>query len=158
MQMDWIEQKKIEQDRTKESAQAEIDRALFAAHVLQKEAPAFWSELTSALRSTVSRLEDIGVRGTVSDTSTNIENACQIAVSLTNGLYPQMTHTNVFYRNGDLQIRCTPLDVSPYTLAFQVSETRGIGVVPSDGHTQLNVAGAAERIVRPMVERIQARR
>jgi hypothetical protein len=153
--MDWIEQRQLEQEKDKAAKQAETDRALFAAHVLQKEAPQFWTELMGILRSTVSRLDSIGVRGTVSDTSTSIENACQVAVSVTNALFPQTTHTNLFYRNGDRHIRCHPVDVPAYNFEFQVSETRGMGVVPSDGHAHLDPARAAERIVRPMVERIQ---
>jgi hypothetical protein len=153
---DWISEIKEEQERSLSARRASDDRAMLANRILNEDGPAFWTAVIAEIKMMLERLHEIGVRATISDTSTNIENAFQLAVSTTSSLFPRQIHTNVFYANGSDRIRCIPLDVSPFNLFLQLSERSGdLVAVASDSHAPLSPRDAASRILQPMVGRLR---
>lgn len=117
----WISEIKAEQEQLVAKREAEEARALLAAKMLEVDGPKFWTSLVGELRAMAEQLSEIGVRATMSDTSTNLEKAFEVAVVKSNTLYPRLIHTNVFYKNGSDRIRCVPLDVARYDLLFEIA-------------------------------------
>ena len=117
----WISEIKAEQEQLVAKREAEEARALLAAKMLEVDGPKFWTSLVGELRAMAEQLSEIGVRATMSDTSTNLEKAFEVASCQKQHPLPAPDPYKCFYKNGSDRIRCVPLDVARYDLLFEIA-------------------------------------
>jgi len=148
--------KQIKRQEDQKAAEDEADklRSALATRIIQSEGPVFWKQLIKELQITVDSLPHIGLKGTVSDIGSEIEEGYQVSV-VRSTLYPDSRYINLFYKPGSNMVRMHPQEGGSGNLVF--------GMVDEDQlrlwyeARPMTPEKAAAAIVEPIAMRLKGR-
>lgn len=117
-----------------------MDRAI------EKEAPVFWQTLQDKLALAVNSLPD-----EFSGSMTSFAGGIRVTVSKL-GMSFNQAYTDLFYKRGSSEIRCSALNGSPYVLKFLSTADGKIGVKSTLGIGAMNTDEATEHIMELLLK------
>ena len=152
----WIKEEQAQAELEKAKADAEVQRRITAALLIQTEGAEFWRQLLKELAINTDALPKLGIRGSTSPfVNPQGEQHCRIEVALV-GAFPKITYTDLFYMPGGEEIRCHTLEGDTSNFTFCVlTNGSGIGVIPENQMTPVNAEKMAEMIVKRMANKIR---
>jgi hypothetical protein len=116
---------------------------------IEKEGPVFWQTLQDNLSAAMDLLpeEVIGSMTTF---------AGGIRVNLNRlGMAFNQSYTDLFYKRGASEIRCSMLNGSPYTLTFCVIPDNKVGVKSTLGPDTMDPGQVSAHVIQLMLDRIE---
>ncbi len=99
------------------------------AIIIQREAPKFWAELQQRLEADADVHSDRGLSTLV----TAFDGGLRVTVNRPGSVF-QQTYTDLIYKRGAPEIRCSALNNTTYVMKFAVTPENGVAVTSTRGH------------------------
>jgi len=153
---DWIKNEAERTKREEEANDARAQDAIAASFRVAKEGPAFWQQLLAGLADNTNALPKIELAGRTSIIAApeKGEQFCRVEVSKP-GVFPNFTHTDLFYIPGAPVIRCRTLEGVEGGFVFRVLSSGEVVVVQDVDLMAMHPEQMAEFIVKRMATMIR---
>jgi hypothetical protein len=119
--------------------------------VIEKEGPLFWQGLQEKLAMATDCLPD-EFTGSI----TSFAGGVRVTVNELGKAFNQ-AYTDLFYKRGSSEIRCSTLNGSPYTLKFSMSPDNKVTVKTTLGLDSMDVDQTTEYIMQLMLDTMRDR-
>lgn len=137
--------------RLREAVNAEVNR--MAELLIKYEGPKFVAEFLRELAFSFEASKRLGFSGSVTPKAEpDSDHICRVEVILP-GNFPKLTTTDVFYRDGDSEIRFYTLEKMTFSLKFFV-HSDGLRVRRDNSITALDPRDAANFVIKGMCKRL----
>jgi hypothetical protein len=113
---------------------------------IEKEGPVFWQTLQDKLALAVDSLSE-----EFSGSITSFAGGIRVSVSKL-GMSFNQAYTDLFYKRGSAEIRCSTLKGSPYVLRFQAAADGKIGVKSTLGIDTMDPGETSDHIMDLMLK------
>ena len=117
--------------------------------LIDRESPRFWNELQERLDNAIDAQSELDVSGI----TTAFDGGFRVTLNRP-GMVFQQTYTDLFYKRGAPEIRCSTLKAGAYTLRFSLTPDHQVAVTSSRGSGLMNTSEAAEYVMQVMLDAI----
>jgi LSD1 subclass zinc finger protein len=120
------------------------------AVIIQREAPKYWAELQQRLEADADVYSDRGLSALV----TPFDGGLRVTVNRPGSVF-QQTYTDLMYKRGAPEIRCSALNNTTYVMKFTVTPENGVAVTSTRGLEPMNPQQASEHVMQLMLETLE---